>query len=75
MKVGDLVKWVMPGGLPVTEHTGGIIVDGPREGFQGTERRESYQVHWFAHDETSWHGGHNLELTSESPKKVFQTKV
>ena len=75
MKVGDLVKWVMPGGLPNMGHTGGIVVDGPREGFQGTERRESYQIHWFAHDETSWHGSHNLELTSESPKKVFQTKV
>jgi len=66
VKVGDLVRWAQAT-LPVTEEQrGGIIIDGPREGFQGTQKCSSYAVHWFAHEETMWHNDHNLELVSEN---------
>ena len=65
MKVGDLVKWVQPG-LPVQGEHSGIIVDGPREGFQGVEKCSSYAVAWFTHKKTMWHTDYNLEMVSES---------
>jgi hypothetical protein len=72
VKVGDLVKWVMPGMDPVDrgQHTG-IIVNGPRDGCQGDEKVSSYEVAWFT-EETwldgmqGWHTDYNLELLSES---------
>ena len=73
MKVGDLVTW-HPVHSDVEENMG-IIVDGPRDGTAGEEKTTSYQIAWFQAKETYWHNDDNLRLYSETPKKVFQTKV
>ena len=67
MKIGDLVEWAQAreDSSPSIEQRGGIIMDGPRKGYQGTHQCQSYAVHWFAHDETMWHNDHNLEVISE----------
>lgn len=68
MKVGDLVKWVMPSQRDLNKDniTTGIVVDGPREGTRGESPAISYAVAWFKEQETMWHNDYNLELISES---------
>jgi len=65
VKIGDLVQWNDRALVNDTPYMG-IVVDGPREGCQGTEKAVSYEIAWFNADlQRAWHNDHNLKLLSD----------
>jgi hypothetical protein len=67
MKIGDLIKWDDKHHLNKnTPPYLGIIVDGPREGTNGTEKAVSFEVAWFSGElQRGWHNDYCLELMSD----------
>jgi len=68
MKVGDLVKW--RGAVSIDQ---GIIVDGPRQSWNGAKPVDTYKVAWSRHDiwfdgdnGFGWHHDYYLEVLNES---------
>ena len=69
MNVGDLVKWR---GATIMDQ--GIIVDGPRQGWNGAKPADAYKVAWLTvsfdpvilEDGFGWHHDYYLEVISES---------
>ena len=69
MKVGDMVKW--RGAVSIDQ---GIVVDGPRQGWNGAKPVDTYKVAWLTvsfdpvilEDGSGWHHDYYLEGLSES---------
>jgi hypothetical protein len=69
MKVGDMVKW--RGAASIDQ---GIVVDGPRQGWNGAKPVDTYKVAWLTvsfdpvilEDGSGWHHDYYLEVLSES---------
>ena len=69
MKLGDLVAYT-EGGRPEGCAQMGLIIDGPREGLDDSNRSPyawtQWEVYWMYCNRTGWWDEHRMEVISES---------